>query len=319
MKIVVLDGHTLNPGDLDWAPLAALGELEVYERSAPDEVEARVAGAEIALTNKVPFDAARLQRLPQLRYIGLTATGTNVVDLAAARSRGVTVSNVPAYSTASVAEHVFALLLALTRRVEGHASLVRDGGWSVSPDFSFWEGELVELAGRRLGVVGCGAIGRAVIRIGQAFGMEVAAHTAHPERHRAELPGVTFLPLEELLASSDVVSLHCPLTPATEKLLDARRLALLRPGAFLLNTGRGQLVDEAALAAALNAGQLAGAGLDVLAAEPPAADNPLLRACNCLITPHIAWATRAARSRLLAVVVANLAAFMAGAPQNVVN
>lgn len=319
MKIVVLDGHTLNPGDLDWAPLAALGELEVYERSAPDEVEARVAGAEIALTNKVPFDAARLQRLPQLRYIGLTATGTNVVDLAAARSRGVTVSNVPAYSTASVAEHVFALLLALTRRVEGHASLVRDGGWSVSPDFSFWEGELVELAGRRLGVVGCGAIGRAVIRIGQAFGMEVAAHTAHPERHRAELPGVTFLPLEELLASSDVVSLHCPLTPATEKLLDARRLALLRPGAFLLNTGRGQLVDEAALAAALNAGQLAGAGLDVLAAEPPAADNPLLRARNCLITPHIAWATRAARSRLLAVVVANLAAFMAGAPQNVVN
>jgi len=318
MKIVVLDGFTLNPGDLDWAPLAALGKLEVFERSAPDEVEARCAGAEIALTNKVPFDAERLARLPELRYLGVTATGTNVVDLAAARARGITVTNVPAYSTPSVAEHVFALLLALARRVEGHAALVRGGRWSVSPDFSFWEGELVELAGRRLGVIGCGAIGRAVIRIGQAFGMVVAAHTAHPERHRAELPGVAFLSLEELLATSDVVSLHCPLTPATEKLLDTRRLALMRPDAYLLNTGRGPLVDEAALAAALNAGHLAGAGLDVLAVEPPAAENPLLTARNCLITPHTAWATRAARSRLLAVVVANVAAFIGGAPQNVV-
>ena len=319
MKIVVLDGHTLNPGDLDWTPLAALGELEVYARSAPAEVEARVAGAQVVLTNKVPFAATRLQRLPELRYIGVTATGTNVVDLAAARAQKVVVTNVPAYSTPSVAEHVFALLLALARRVEGQAALVREGRWSASPDFSFWEGELVELAGRRLGVVGCGAIGRAVIRIGQAFGMEVAAHTAHPQRHRAELPGVTFLALDELLASSDVVSLHCPLTEATEKLLDARRLALMRSGAYLINTGRGPLVDEAALAAALNAGQLAGAGLDVLAAEPPAADNPLLTARNCLVTPHIAWATRAARSRLLAVLVANLAAFIAGDPQNVVN
>ena len=319
MKIVVLDGHTLNPGDLDWAPLAAHGELTVYPRSAPEEVPERAAGAALLLTNKVVLDAGRLAQLPELRYIGVTATGTNVVDVAAARARGIAVTNVPAYGTPSVAEHVFALLLALARRVEGHSALVREGRWSAAPDFSFWEGELVELSGRRLGLVGCGAIGRAVARIGLAFGMQVLVHTAHPERHRDELPEATFLPLEELLAQSDVVSLHCPLTPGTEKLLDARRLALLRPGAFLLNTGRGPLIDEAALAAALNAGQLAGAGLDVLSVEPPPGSNPLLTARNCLITPHLAWATRAARVRLMNVVVANVAAFLGGRPQNLVN
>lgn len=318
MKIVVLDGHTLNPGDLDWAPLAAHGELQVYPRSAPGEVLERAADAAILLTNKVVLDAARLAQLPALRHIGVTATGTNVVDLAAARARGISVSNVPAYSTPSVAEHVFALILALARRVEGHAALVRQGRWSAAPDFSFWEGELVELCGRRLGVVGCGAIGLAVARIGQAFGMEVLVHTRHPEEHRAELPEATFLPLDELLAASDVVTLHCPLTPETEGLLDARRLALLRPGAYLINTGRGPLVDAAALAAALEAGALAGAGLDVLAVEPPPPDNPLPQARNCLVTPHIAWATRASRTRLLTVVAANVGAFIAGRPQNLV-
>ncbi len=319
MKIVVLDGYTLNPGDLDWAPLAAHGELEVYPRSAPGEVLERTAGAEILLTNKVVLDADRLAQLPDLQYIGVTATGTNVVDLAAARARGIPVTNVPAYSTPSVAEHVFALLLALAKRVEGHSTLVHEGRWSAAPDFSFWEGDLVELAGRRLGLVGFGAIGKAVARIGLAFSMEVLAHTAHPERHRDELPGVSFVSLEELLAGSDVVSLHCPLTPDTERLLDARRLALMRPEAFLLNAGRGPLVDEAALADALNQGRLAGAGLDVLSVEPPPASNPLLKARNCLITPHIAWATRASRSRLLEVAAANVGAFLAGKSQNVVN
>ena len=319
MKIVVLDGYALNPGDLDWAPLAAHGELEIHPRSAPEEVLARAAGAEMLLTNKVVLDAERLEQLPDLKYIGVTATGTNVVDLVAAKARGIVVTNVPAYSTPSVAEHVFALLLALARRVEGHSTLVREGRWSASPDFSFWDGELVELAGRRLGLVGFGAIGQAVARIGLAFGMRILVNTGHPERHRGDMPGVSFLSLEELLAGSDVVSLHCPLTPETEHLLDARRLALMRPGAFLINTGRGPLVDEAALATALNEGRLAGAGLDVLSSEPPSPGNPLLTARNCLITPHIAWATRASRSRLLDVVVANVAAFLAGKPRNVVN
>ncbi len=319
MKIVVLDGHALNPGDLDWGPLAAHGELQVHPRSAPGEVLERAAGAEVLLTNKVVLDADCLAQLPDLQYIGVTATGTNVVDLAAAKARGIVVTNVPAYSTPSVAEHVFALLLALARRVEGHSTLVREGRWSASPDFSFWDGELVELAGRRLGLVGFGAIGQAVARIGLAFGMRILVNTGHPERHRGDLPGVSFLALEELLAGSDVVSLHCPLTPETEHLLDARRLALMRPGAFLINTGRGPLVDEAALATALNEGRLAGAGLDVLSSEPPSPGNPLLAARNCLITPHIAWATRASRSRLLDVVVANVAAFLAGKPRNVVN
>jgi glycerate dehydrogenase len=319
MKIVVLDGHALNPGDLDWGPLAAHGELQVHPRSAPGEVLERAAGAEVLFTNKVVLDADCLAQLPDLQYIGVTATGTNVVDLAAAKARGIVVTNVPAYSTPSVAEHVFALLLALARRVEGHSTLVREGRWSASPDFSFWDGELVELAGRRLGLVGFGAIGQAVARIGLAFGMRILVNTGHPERHRGDLPGVSFLALEELLAGSDVVSLHCPLTPETEHLLDARRLALMRPGAFLINTGRGPLVDEAALATALNEGRLAGAGLDVLSSEPPSPGNPLLAARNCLITPHIAWATRASRSRLLDVVVANVAAFLTGKSRNVVN
>lgn len=317
MKIVVLDGHALNPGDLDWGPLEALGEVQVYPRSTPEEVPERASGVEVLLlTNKVMLDEETMAQIPGLRYIGITATGTNVVDLAAARQRGIVVTNVPAYSTPSVAEHVFALLLALARRVEGHSDLVRAGRWTAAPDFSFWEGELVELAGRTLGIVGFGAIGRAVARIGLAFGMAVLVHTAHPERHREELPGVKFVALEELLAASDVVTLHCPLTPSTEELIDARRLALMRPSAFLLNTGRGRLVDEAALAQALNEGRLAGAGLDVLSVEPPAAGNPLLQARNCLVTPHIAWATRAARVRLLETVVANVAAYLAGAPQN---
>lgn len=321
MKIVVLDGHTLNPGDLDWSPLEALGELTVYERTLSGQVLERSAGATVLLTNKVILDAGILQRLPELRFIGILATGTNVVDLDAARRREVVVSNVPAYGTPSVAEHVFALLFALARRVETHGELVRQGGWRRSKDFCFWDGELMELAGRTLGIVGFGAIGQAVARAGRAFGMEVVCHTAHPDRHRqaAEEAGVRFLELEPLLEAADVVTLHCPLTPATEKLLDGPRLARMKPSAFLINTGRGALVDEAALAKALEDGRLAGAGVDVLSTEPPPPDNPLPTARNCIVTPHIAWATRAARQRLLATAVANVAAFQRGVPQNVVN
>jgi glycerate dehydrogenase len=321
MKIVVLDGYTLNPGDLDWQPLHALGDCTIFERTPKETLFERAAGAEVLLTNKVALGRAELAQLPQLRYIGVLATGYNIVDVAAARERGITVCNVPAYSTASVAQLTFALLLELTSQVGHHADRVRTGAWVKAQDFSFRERPLVELEGLTLGIVGFGAIGRRVATLGHAFGMTVLVHTAHPERYQATPDGVAvhFVGLDELCAASDVVTLHCPLFPETRGLIDARRLELMRPSAFLLNTSRGPLIDEAALTDALNAGQLAGAGLDVLSAEPPAADNPLLTAANCCITPHIAWATRAARARLLAATVANLQAFVAGAPQNVVS
>jgi len=315
MKIVVLDGHTLNPGDLDWSALAGLGELTVHARTPAELTVARAAGAAIVLTNKVALGAAEMAALPELRCIGVLATGVNVVDLEAARQRGIVVTNVPAYSTPSVAQHVFALLLELTRGVGRHAELVRAGDWSRSPDFSFWEGPQVELAGLTLGIVGFGAIGRAVARIARAFDMPVLVHTRTPDA----TPEVRFVGLDELFRSADVVSLHCPLTDATMGLVGSDRLATMKPTAYLINTGRGPLVDETALAAALQAGQIAGAGLDVLGQEPPQADNPLLTAPNCLVTPHIAWATHAARARLMATVVANVRAFQAGAPQNRVN
>jgi len=321
MKIVVIDGYTLNPGDLDWQALEALGEATVHERTPKELLLERASGAEILLTNKVVLGAEAIAQLPQLRYIGVTATGFNVVDIAAARRRGIAVTNVPAYSTSSVAQMVFALLLELTQHVGHHAARVREGGWTASPDFCFWEQPLVELDGLAMGLVGFGAIGRRVALLARAFGMTVLVHTAHPDRYRGtpEGEGVCFIGLDELFSASDVVSLHCPLTEATQGLVDASRLALMKPSAYLLNTGRGPLVDEAALAAALDAGQLAGAGLDVLSAEPPPAANPLLQAKNCCITPHIAWATRAARQRLMTTAVANVRAFLAGSPQNVVN
>lgn len=320
MKIVVLDGYALNPGDLSWQALEALGDCTIYERTPKDLVVERAA-AEILLTNKVVLGPEQLAELPQLRYIGVLATGYNVIDVEAARRHNVTVTNVPAYSTASVAQMVFALLLELTQQVGHHARLVREGRWSASADFCFWDRPLVELEGLTLGIVGFGAIGRRVARLGRAFGMEVLVHTAHPEKYRQTEEGrqARFVGLDDLFRASDAVSLHCPLTEETRELVDARRLELMKPSAFLINTGRGPLVDEAALAAALNAGRIAGAGLDVLTAEPPPAGNPLLQAANCCITPHIAWATRAARQRLMATAVGNLRAFLAGDPQNVVS
>ncbi len=316
-NIVVLDGFTVNPGDLSWGPLEALGSCRVHDRTAPAEVVPRSQGAQVVLTNKTILDAAALNQLPELRYIGVLATGYNVVDLRAARERGILVTNVPAYSTASVVQLTFALLLELTHHVGRHAQGVREGRWARSPDFCYWDVPLVELAGRSFGVVGFGHVGRGVARVAESLGCRVLVHTRTPPA--STVGNLEFADLATLLRTSDVVSLHCPLTDATRQLINRERLGWMKPTAILLNTGRGPLVDEAALAEALNRGALAGAGLDVLATEPPRPDNPLLAARNCLITPHLGWATHAARERLLARAVDNVKAFLAGQPQNVVN
>jgi len=310
-RLVVLDGHTTNPGDLSWAPLEALGDLTVHARTPREQVAERIASADVVLTNKTPLDAEVLEAAPRLRGISVLATGHDVVDGVAARRLGIPLCNVPDYSTASVAQAVFALLLELTNHTGSLAAAVRQGRWSACPDFCFWDEPLLELAGLSFGVVGHGRIGEAVARIARAFGMEVLSHRRHPQ------PGD--VDLDTLLAQSDVVSLHCPLTPHTHGLLNADRLARMRPGAFLLNTARGALVEEASLAAALESGHLGGAGLDVLCVEPPGPDHPLLRAPRCLITPHVAWASRAARRRLIEATAANVAALLAGAPIHVVN
>lgn len=314
MRIVVLDGFALNPGDLSWGALESLGDCTIHDRTPPGEVLARAQGADVLLTNKTALDATTLEALPQVRYVGVLATGYNVVDVAAARRRGAIVTNVPGYGTPSVAQATFALLLELTNHVGHHSRAVRQGRWASSPDFCFWDQPLVELAGRTMGVVGFGAIGQAVAKLAQAFDMTVLAHT----RTERPTPDVLFVDLDTLLAESDVVSLHCPLTPETHSFINADRLARLKPSAFLLNTSRGPLIDEPALARALNEGRLAGAALDVLSAEPPSADNPLLTARNCIVTPHLAWATQAARRRLLDTVTDNLRAFLAGRPVNTV-
>lgn len=313
MKIVVLDGFTLNPGDLSWEKLHALGQCTIHERTPAAQIAERAADAEIVLTNKTPLSAGTIALLPRLRYIGVLATGYNVVDVAAARARQVPVCNVPAYGTRSVAQHVLALLLELTQQTGHHAGTVREGRWSRNPDWCYWDHPLVELDGLTLGIVGFGRIGEAVARLGAAFGLKILVHSRRP------VPSWENASLEELLRRSDVVSLHCPLTPETQGLVNATRLALMKPTAFLINTSRGPLIVEEELAAALDAGRLAGAALDVLSSEPPRPDHPLLQARNCLITPHLAWATHAARSRLLATAVANVRAFLNDAPQNVVN
>lgn len=313
MRIVVLDGYCLNPGDLSWEGLEKLGELEVHDRTGPEEVLVRAQGAEIVLTNKTEVDADVIERLERLQYIGLLATGYNVVDVEAARAKGVPVTNVPAYGTESVAQMVFAHILNLTQHVAAHGEIQ----WSACPDFCCWEHPLIELDRLTLGIVGLGRIGRATARIGLAFGMRVVAHDLLPPTPLPE--GVEMVEQERLFLESDVVSLHCPLTPDTERLIDARTLGLMKKSAFLINTSRGQLVDEQALAHALNQGEIAGAGLDVLDVEPPDPKNPLLHAKRCTVTPHIAWATRAARVRLMEMVVKNVKAFLHGGPQNVVN
>lgn len=314
MKIVVLDGYATNPGDLSWDGLASYGELTVHDRTPAALTVERAAGAKVLITNKVFVGADEMAALPELAFIGIQATGVNVVDLDAARKHGVAVTNVPAYSTASVAQHVFALLLELVRGVGRHSDRVRQGAWSSCPDFAFQETPQIELAGKLFGIVGFGDIGRATAKIAAAFGMRVVVHTRTPDPQA--FPEIRFVALEQLLAEADVVSLSCPLTPETENLINAERLGLMKETAYLINTGRGLLVDETALADALRNGDIAGAGLDVLSQEPPPVDNPLIGTPNCFITPHLAWATRAARQRLINEIVANLAAFVDGELRN---
>ena len=310
--IVILDGFTANPGDISWAAIEALGNCKIYDRTGEADVVARAADADIVLTNKTLITQKSLAALPRLRYIGVLATGYNTVDVQAAQQRGILVCNVPEYSTPNVTQAVFALLLELTNRTGHHSQTVHEGRWSASPDFCYWDGELVELAGRTLGIVGYGRIGKAVAAVGRAFGMQILAH------RRTASDDPQFVSLDRLLSESDVVSLHCPLVPDTKELINAAKLAQMKPSAFLINTARGALIHEPDLAAALNAERIAGAGLDVLSVEPPLASNPLLSARNCVMTPHIAWATRNARLRLLEVTAANIRSYLLNRPQNVI-
>ena len=319
MKIVVLDGYTANPGDLSSDGLAALGSLTVYERTAPHQVVERAMGAEVVLTNKVVIDGEAMAQLPSLRYIGVLATGYNVVDLAAASHHGIVVTNIPAYSTMSVAQMVFAHLLNITHHVAEHSRSVAEGRWQQSEDFCYWNTPLQELDGLVMGIVGLGNTGRATACIAQAMGMRVMAVSSKSDAELQQIGVERADSIDGLFRQADVLSLHCPLTPETHHLVNAERLALMKPSAIVINTGRGPLVDEQALADALNAGCIAAAGVDVLEMEPPRQGSPLIGARNCYITPHIAWATRAARQRLMQVAVQNIQAYMAGKPQNVVN
>ncbi|MFC5448927.1 D-2-hydroxyacid dehydrogenase [Paenibacillus aestuarii] len=325
MQIVVLDGYTLNPGDLSWAELEQLGRVTVYDRTPAEQIRERIEEADIVLTNKTPLSRETLSGLPRLRYIGVLATGYNVVDVHAAADLGIAVTNVPTYGTDSVGQFVFALLLELCHRVGMHSESVRSGGWASSPDFCYTLSPQMALAGKTMGIVGYGRIGQQVGRLAQAFGMRVlvAGRTslARPGGAAAgsEEAQAERVPLAQLLAESDVVSLHCPLTPETERLINHERLALMKRGAFLINTARGGLLQERDVAAALHEGRLGGAALDVLSVEPPGDDNPLLQAKNCIITPHIAWATHEARSKLMCIAVGNVAAFLQGNPTNMVN
>ena len=310
MKIIVLDGYGLNPGDLSWSVMEALGELTVYDRTSPSELLERSADAEVLITNKTLITAEDMSALPQLKYIGVLATGYNVVDIDAAKSHGIVVTNIPAYSTSSVAQMVFAHLLNITQRVGYYADENKQGRWTKSADFCYWDTPLMELDGKKMGIVGFGNIGQATARIAQAFGMEVCVVTS---KEQSSLPaGMKKMELDELFTSCDVVSLHCPLTPTTKEMVNANRLKLMKPQAILINTGRGPLINEQDLADALNEGRIAGAGLDVLSVEPSQKDNPLLSAKNCFITPHIAWATKEARIRLMNIAVENLKAYQEG-------
>ncbi|MBQ3609587.1 MAG: D-2-hydroxyacid dehydrogenase [Bacteroidaceae bacterium] len=310
MKIVVLDGYGLNPGDLSWKGMEALGELTVYDRTSPSELMERSEGAEALITNKTLITAENMEALPDLKYIGVLATGYNVVDIEAAKARGIVVTNIPAYSTSSVAQMVFAHILNITQRVGHYAEENSKGRWTNNADFCYWDTDLVELDGKKMGIVGFGNIGQATARIAQAFGMEVLLYTS---KEQSALPqGMRKVALDELFAESDVISLHCPLTPDTKEMVNAERLKLMKPGAILVNTGRGPLVNEQDLADALNEGRIAAAGLDVLPIEPANADNPLLGAKNCFITPHIAWATKEARTRLMQIAVQNLKSYQEG-------
>ena len=318
MKIVELDGYAANPGDLSWDGLRELGELTVYDRTAPEDVLERAKGAQVILTNKVVITEELMDKLPDLRYIGVLATGYNVVDIPAARKHGIIVTNIPAYSTMSVAQMVIAHLLNITNQVALHSDAVKQGEWQRNKDFSFSLTPLIELDGKTLGIVGLGNTGTATARIAQSLGMRILAYSSKSADALKEMGIEKVDSYEQLFREADVLSLHCPLTEETHHLVNAERLKLMKPTAILINTGRGPLVDEAALADALNEGRIMAAGVDVLQEEPPRNGSPLINARNCYITPHIAWATKAARERLLNIAVANVKAFMEGKPQNAV-
>lgn len=318
MKIVILDGYTLNPGDLSWEELKKFGDVVIYDRTPADKVVERAEGAEVIFTNKTPVGEDALHQLPSLKYIGVLATGYNIINTEAAKARGIIVANVPGYGTASVVQMTFALLLELCLHVQPHSNAVREGKWSRSADFCFWDYPLVELAGKTLGIIGFGSIGQKVGDVAAAFGMNIIGNSRHrtDQSHR---PNFRWAEVPELLQQSDVVSIHCPLFPETKGLINEESLKSMKSSAFLLNTSRGSIIVDEDLADALNNDVIAGAGIDVLSAEPPAKDNPLFTAKNCIITPHIAWATKEARARLMEITVNNLSAFISGNPVNVVN
>ena len=318
MKIVELDGYAANPGDLSWDGFKELGELTVYDRTAPEDVLERAKGAQVILTNKVLITAELMDQLPELRYIGVLATGYNVVDIPAARRHGIVVTNIPAYSTMSVAQMVMAHMLNITNQVALHSEAVKQGEWQHNKDFSFSLTPLIELDGKTLGIVGLGNTGTATALIAQRFGMRILAYSSKSSEALQQMGIEKAESYEQLFREADVLSLHCPLTEETHHLVNTERLSWMKPTAILINTGRGPLVDEAALAAALNEGRIMAAGVDVLEEEPPRKGSPLITARNCYITPHIAWATKAARTRLLNIALENIRAFLNGKPQNVV-
>jgi glycerate dehydrogenase len=318
MKIVILDGFTLNPGDLSWDALKELGELVIYERTPADKVAERAAGAEVVFTNKTPINEDALNQLPALKFIGVLATGYNIVNTELAKAKGIIVANVPGYGTTSVVQLTFALLLELCLHVQRHSDSVRDGKWSRSADFCFWDFPLIELSGKTMGIIGFGNIGQQVGDVASAFGMKIIGNsrTRTDQAHRANFK---WADIPELLEQSDVVSIHCPLFPETKGLINKESLKLMKESAFLINTSRGPIIVDEDLADALNNEVIAGAGIDVLSTEPPPPGNPLFSAKNCIITPHIAWATKESRERLMNVTVSNLSAFLQGNPVNVVN
>ena len=320
MKIVVLDGYCLNPGDLSWEGFAAMGEITVYDRTPledEEEIARRIAGAEVVLTNKTPLSRAIISGSKSLRYIGVLATGYNVVDIDAAGELGIPVCNVPAYGTSAVAQFAIALLLEICHHVGGHDQAVHEGAWSCCPDYCFWNWPLIELAGKTMGIIGYGRIGRAVGTVAAALGMKVVATGPHP--WPAGTAAADWMPLEELLRCSDVVSLHCPLTPDTKGIIDRKAISMMKEGAILINNSRGPLIVEQDVADALNSGRLLAAGMDVADTEPLSPDSPLLTAKNCIITPHISWAPRETRKRLMDIAVENLRAFLDGRTMNMVN
>ena len=317
MKIVILDGYTENPGDLSWDGFAALGELTVYDRTPADQILSRIGDAEIVITNKTPLPRETFAACPGMRYVGVLATGYNVVDIEAAKEKGIPVTNIPTYGTTAVAQMVFALLLEICHHVGDHSKAVHRGEWTSCPDFCFWNTPLIELAGKTMGIIGFGRIGQNTAQIARAFGLRVLAYDEYPNDAARALGD--YVTLDELLAQSDIVSLHCPLFPSTEGIINKDSIAKMKDGVILINTSRGPLVEQADLAQALNSGKVYAAGLDVVATEPIRADNPLLSAKNCIITPHIAWAPKESRARLMEIAVNNLKAFLEQKPVNVVN